>query len=127
MDAYIEPEGCEVFCEFCAPEGAVAYDHGGGESDCPENCAACHRPLENSLTSDGVEYVMEHIRDELRMPAEYRNASATHWTDGDYYKGCTLTAVVRDWAEQLRWYDGLSERDERVIEWYLAHSVSVPA
>lgn len=40
------------------------YGDGGGESDSPQHCGACHEFLENSLTSDGAEYVRANQRDE---------------------------------------------------------------
>ena len=126
MDAYIEPEGCEFFCEFCAPDGAIEYSDGGGEADCPQHCAACHRPLNNQLTAEGVSYVLEAVMDELRKSRDERDALADHWGPDTYYHGCTQTAVVRDWAEEIRYYGGLSERDEYVIDWYLRHSSSLP-
>ncbi len=39
------------------------YADGGGESDCPQHCAQCHVPLGNPLTTDGIGYVIEHLRD----------------------------------------------------------------
>ena len=33
------------------------YSNGGGEADCPQYCDGCGEFLENSLTSDGMEYV----------------------------------------------------------------------
>jgi hypothetical protein len=101
------------------------YPDGGGESDTPQHCAQCHRPLENPLTKDGVNYVLEAIRDELSKPRSERNKVATHWKEGEYYAGCTATAVVRDWAEQLKYYC-LDEEDARMVDWYLDHSSSVP-
>ena len=40
------------------------YDNGGGESDCPQHCGACHEFLENPLTSDGLEYARQNPRPE---------------------------------------------------------------
>lgn len=40
------------------------YLDGGGESDTPQHCGACHEFLENPLTDDGLEYVRENQRDE---------------------------------------------------------------
>jgi hypothetical protein len=36
---------------------------GGGESDTPAHCCQCHTFLENPLTGDGYEYVLEQLRD----------------------------------------------------------------
>lgn len=35
------------------------------ESDCPEHCDGCGKFLGNSLTSDGVDYVVSTVRDDL--------------------------------------------------------------
>ena len=74
MNAYIF--NADIFCEECTqelrtelgnegkpdtgdsddfPQGP--YSDGGGESDCPEHCGDCGVFLENSLTTDGENYV----------------------------------------------------------------------
>jgi len=43
------------------PQGP--YGDGGGESDTPQHCDGCEVFLENPLTSDGYDYVVEAIGD----------------------------------------------------------------
>lgn len=88
MDAYIYKAA--LYCEECAeqiiqgifekhgvdvgcrppedseqwPQGP--YANGGGESDSPEHCDCCGVFLENSLTSDGEEYVRAEVAKAVR-------------------------------------------------------------
>jgi len=70
MNAFIYQAA--LYCEKCIsaydkpqragdddPSGP--YPDGGGEADCPQYCDACGLFLENSLTSDGVNYVKQLI------------------------------------------------------------------
>ena len=54
------------------------YPNGGGEADCPQNCAGCEIPLENPLTADGYLYLVEmlerSIPPRLRVLAEFYEA-----------------------------------------------------
>lgn len=45
------------------PKGPLGY--GGGEADSPQHCYECHVFLENPLTTDGMTYVIEMIRDNI--------------------------------------------------------------
>lgn len=97
MDAYILPEGCEFYCEDCAPEGAEAYPDGGGEADSPQHCGNrdCQKHLGNPLTSDGIDYCLEALTDyNLRG------------------YGCVVT--LTEWAEQLAGY-GLGGEGEQIL------------
>ena len=120
MDAYIEPEGAELLCEDCCSEDASSYPDGGGESDCPEHCAVCHVPLENTLTSDGVEYVLEAIRGSLRDGRVARDTVHACYK-GTYYEGSRHCEIVRDWAEQLSGYR-LEDRQAHFVDVYLRFS-----
>jgi hypothetical protein len=40
------------------------YSNGGGESDSPAHCDLCQIFLENPLTTDGYQYILEHYREE---------------------------------------------------------------
>ena len=118
MNAYIEPEGCTLYCENCAPEGSEPYPDGGGESDRPQSCDTCHRFLENPLTSYGVQYVLDAARGELaRGRAAYNTVHACY--NGTYYEGCRHVEIVRDWMEQLQWYS-LNDKDTRFVEKFLS-------
>lgn len=55
------------------------YENGGGEADTPQHCDACGVFLQNPLTSDGVQYVAEHILDSRRD-----NKTVQAWAD--FYK-----------------------------------------
>lgn len=107
---------CEVFCEDCAPEDAE-YDC-SGESDCPENCSICHQPLDYSLTSEGIQYVLQAIKESLNTPEEERN-KVHECYDGTYYEGSRHVEIVRDWAKDLKWYGGLTNEEEELIEKFL--------
>jgi hypothetical protein len=66
---------CDEWCEDCLPVPAESegVDYDQGEQDCPANCCACGEPLEYSLTSDGVTYVLEAVRESLKEGREARN------------------------------------------------------
>ena len=96
------------------------YSDGGGESDCPQNCAGCHRFLGNPLTSEGVEYVLEALESEASdleaanriMPAK---GTAEDSPDFAYWHGSPHKAIVLEWAEDLDFY-GLTEDQEQRLE-----------
>lgn len=119
MDAYLEPEGSEFYCEDCAPKGAECYSDGGGEADCPQHCANCGVPLENPLTSDGVQYVLEAAEEECARHEEERERIMPLKGTGEeqmtYYHGSPHKAIVLDWLEQIRWYN-LSLKDKERLE-----------
>jgi len=119
MNVYLDSEACELYCEDCACEKGIAErcELYCGESDCPQHCESCDRPLGNELTNDGVDYVLAHIRDELRSGQAARNAVHGCYDKG-YYAGSRHCEIVRDWAEQLGGYS-LDDRDERLVDRYL--------
>jgi hypothetical protein len=47
------------------------YVDGGGESDYPQHCGSCGVFLENPLTTEGEQYVLELSR-QGRIPEEWR-------------------------------------------------------
>lgn len=56
------------------------YENGGGEADTPQHCDACGVFLQNSLTSDGVRYLQEHV--EAFETQGIGRADVIHeWTD----------------------------------------------
>lgn len=82
MNTYIY--NAAIYCEDCAtdiidklkaeniadegdsdsfPQGP--YPDGGGESDSPEHCDNCNCFLENELTPDGRDYVLNLIRENI--------------------------------------------------------------
>ena len=67
---------------------AGPYSDGGGEADTPQHCEGCGLFLENSLTTDGNNYVLEALQ-ELQEPTEYTNrAVLQEWSD--YYNYLTV-------------------------------------
>lgn len=122
----------DLWCEECAAaiqdrlDGEGAEDTGDSgdypqdvshldsASDSPDNCGGCHRPLENPLTAEGIEYVVEHVRERLAegvAPGDWR------WEEG-YYKGMDRNAVLRDWAGELCLAD-LSPKDAKTVSLFL--------
>lgn len=98
----------------------------GEETDSPSNCDSCHRPLDElSLTSDGVEYVLEHIRESIGQALE--RGRAEYWDkvercyDGTYYEGMRHVEIVRDWAEKIRGY-GLDPEEQALVDLFLEFS-----
>ena len=57
------------------PQGP--YPNGGEEADCPQHCGDCGVFLENSLTSDGADYVLSHIADD----PDCENAVTQQWRE----------------------------------------------
>jgi hypothetical protein len=107
MDAYLLE--CEWYCGECKPLVAEEYADGGGESDTPQHCHGCGKPLENTLTSEGVQYALEHAEEEARRPREERERiiplKGTAEEDGlAWYKGEPHKRIVLDWLDQLNDY-----------------------
>ena len=86
-----------MYCDYCARkimeglDGADLEDTGdtneypqrcsdSEESDCPEHCDGCGEFLENSLTSDGADYVIEAVRDDLEA-GRFDSVACTVWRD----------------------------------------------
>lgn len=76
------------------------YPDGGGESDAPEHCDACHVFLENNLTADGQEYLMDAL-------AEYVTDSSG------------TAEVLDEWADHIEGY-GLEGDRKHVLDMYRA-------
>lgn len=107
------------YCEQCLP---VSENHrdvslDSGEQDSPANCSVCHRPLDYSLTGDGVQYVLEKIRESIdKGPASWNVVHDCY--KGTYYDGSRHVEIVRDWAKDLSNYF-LSEADKKLVERFL--------
>lgn len=112
-------DGFEYHCEFCARDWEEKIDS-ENFVDSPLNCAHCHCPLDYSLTPDGIEYVLDAMRESLRVGKTERDKIHDCY-NGTYYEGSRHCEIVRDWAEHLRWY-GLDNRTERFIELYLSRT-----
>lgn len=117
----------ESYCERCLPKVTgeslklsleIAQEN-EGEQDTPANCSRCGRPLKYSLTTDGVDYVLEKIQDILDEGPRRWNRVYKSPRKPDYYKGCRSCDVVRDWAEDLREYY-LTDQQKQLVDRFLA-------
>ena len=68
MHSGTEPEDgyaydSDTYCSDCLPDGADGLPLGANETDSPSHCGDCGVPLHCQLTSDGVQYVRESIKD----------------------------------------------------------------
>lgn len=104
-----------AYCEEHAPD--VEGDLNSNECDTPQNCQVCGKPCEYSLTEAGIEYVLDHIREELEAGEAARNKIRDE--PGRYYDGSRQVEVVRDWAVDLSQYGGLSKSDSWLIKYFL--------
>lgn len=59
-----------AYCEDCVPGDVEDHDPiwSWSESDTPTHCAKCESLIPHTLTSDGLEYVAEHYRDDPESP-----------------------------------------------------------
>ena len=108
---------CDTYCDLHAPEGAEPS--GFNEADSPLHCSVCHYPLDCTLTDDGIEYVYQALRDELRKGYnEYLKIHSCY--DDTYYVNCCHYEILADWAEKLsftkydRFADKFIERTSRM-------------
>ena len=123
----------DEWCVDCLPAEAphADVDLDSGEQDTPANCCACGKPLDYTLTAEGVQYVVEAILDNLENGIDEHiiPAAGTAEYELTYYHGSPHFAVVEAWAENLRDY-ALSRKDrylvneflERCGDWREAHS-----
>lgn len=104
-----------ALCEEHAPD--VEGDLNSNECDTPQNCHVCGKPCECTLTADGVEYVMDYIREALTEgPSQWNQVRDE---PGRYYDGSRRVEVTRDWAKEIKGYGGLSKADKWLIEYFL--------
>lgn len=110
----------DSWCEFCLPVPADSPEvaDGSGEQDTPAHCSQCRRPLEHSLTSDGVGYAVGALLSYLRDPDRQAWRLVVCDTPGDYFHGSREIEVLRGWAEELRNY-ALTPRQTVTVELFL--------
>jgi hypothetical protein len=110
---------CDEYCEDCLPvsENNPEVDYDAGEQDSPGNCCQCHKPLEYTLTSEGVRYVLEYITESLYSPPEKRNLVHDCY-NGTWYEGSRHVEIVRDWAKDLLNYS-LNDADRILVDRFL--------
>ena len=108
----------EEYCEDCLPVSPdnPVVDLDTGEQDSPAHCFHCLCPLDYSLTTDGVAYVLGEIRGSLEHGPD---STVYECYKGTWYDGSPHHAILRDWAEHIRHYGGLSEGDRELIGKYL--------
>ena len=58
-EAPADPDDEQSYDSDDFPKGP--FPDGGGEADTPQHCDICHMFLENPLTSDGMQYVLEAL------------------------------------------------------------------
>jgi hypothetical protein len=107
----------DVYCEDHAPEGSEP-EAMPQETDTPENCSVCGRPLQYALTPAGVQYVLDAIKEALyEWPLGAEKGPSIR--KPDYYEGCSNIAVVQDWAKDLKNYGGLHKLEYWLIDYFL--------
>ena len=113
------------------PQGP--YSDGGGESDSPCHCGACGEPLENPLTSDGVNYVLETIQDSIQEAVDKGRADTwdrimpmkgTGEESQTAFHGSRHVEIVRGWALQLHDYS-LEKEESAIVDLFLELSEAV--
>ncbi len=114
----------ELVCESCAVDCTDDEAWIGGETDTPEHCSCCRRPLFDGaeLTGMGVAFVVRSVREELksgtRFPRGHADGSMV-WQHG-WYEGLPWLSVTRDWAEWvLNHCHRLDRRDRRTLEIFM--------
>ena len=115
---------CDVVCEVCRnslPEEKKTWVNIDAtwdqEADTPLHCDWCHRPLKGKLTSDGVDYVVEALEDDL---AKGRWGMDMYSAIGDilpWYQGSPRYSVRADWVELLKWHGPNDEIQELIDQW----------
>ena len=118
MQAYLNE--CEWLCPDCAGDDTEEvnwYDLDYEESDVPQNCAVCHRPLGGALTPNGIKYILDAIQESLRVGRQARNTIHDCYK-GTYYEGSRHCEIVRDWAEQIR--HSVQGQEEALVRRYLS-------
>lgn len=110
----------DIFCDGCADTGDPSEYIGndGGESDSPDHCTKCLIPFNNSLTADGIAYVVDALREKLaESDAMFWAKSAAYY--GTWYAFSPHCAITHDWAKQLDAYGGLSDSDRETVDQFL--------
>lgn len=95
-----------IFCPVCAPKtGYPIFE--GSETDCPSHCYACEAYIDESLTADGVRYVLDALDDA-------RNGRGGR------------VEILDEWASALRWY-GLGRAESVRLNRYTGWRERPPA
>lgn len=106
----------EVFCEIHAADDMdPMFDP---YVDSPWHCAECGRMISQQLTSEGEEYVREHLREDLLAPLERNHTWGEKGAEGSlsYYVGSPGWIVLREWTDLLPSSDPLADGYRHVRE-----------
>ena len=112
---------CEEWCEDCLPVPESAADYDSGEQDTPANCAGCGQPLDYSLTSEGVDYVLDAIIETMECGLDKHVIPLAGTAVKEvlsYYRGSPHYEIVRDWAKELQNHT-LDRKDSLIVQCYL--------
>ena len=96
----------EWYCGKCASDSMEAHES-CGEVDCPQHCAKCHEPLDYTLTSEGIKYVLDKMQEELDSYASAPKKAVKEWSKvhdaykDTYYVGRPRIEIMRDWGKEL--------------------------
>ena len=69
----------ELFCADCGPEDADPV-FCGSETDCPNHCPECGERIDETLTTDGVNYVRGAVAEAINKGA-LDSVALTEWAD----------------------------------------------
>lgn len=99
-EPWYAPEAACLWCEDCAPEDASPTL--GGETDSPSHCDGCGVLLAEDLTSDGLAYVEDALRQHIAAHVfTGPNGAKLHGGSG---------GVLEDWREEYG-----SQLDSRLV------------
>lgn len=114
---YYDFETCAVYCKDCAPSSAECEPN-EQSVDYPLHCSVCHAPLNCSMTTDGENYIIEQVRDELRKGAK-RYLTIHDCYKGTWYERSPHYWIVADWVKQhMTWSNHeRAQFCERAIAW----------
>lgn len=114
------------YCEKCLPvpvDDERVFD-ASGEQDTPAHCCNCLVPLDYSLTSEGVDYVLEKLLEAIREGLDWKVYDCYQ---GTYYAGSPHCDIIADWAEEIRWYGGLGKRENIITRFLSLYEAVAPA
>ena len=133
----------EFLCDHCVPtvpkpSGPEPYDTdeypmyvlNAGECDCPQCCGMCGAPIDCTLTTDGVDYVLSAIQESLESAVTHgrgpvwdriRPMRGTAEETHTFWHGSREVDVLRAWARDVREY-GLEPGEKAIVDLFLSLS-----
>ena len=123
MPTYFDGYVCdgEIVCEHCfdgdpdSPEVSILDGITSNETDSPDHCSFCSRPIHCSLTSEGVKYVLRALREYGVEPHDKRVQDKWASREDNYYHGSPGWALLGDWADQVSW-NALDKVEKKIVE-----------